>query len=90
MSVEMIAAIKAKRLAKKRSTIKGDDDVQQNYTDIQHILDYDVDVTRDIISRERQWRTRSTILQSTGKVRFKIYINSTMFSFLTSIISNFI
>lgn len=69
MSVEMIAAIKAKRLAKKRSTIKGDDDVQQNYTDIQHILDYDVDVTRDIVSRERQWRTRATILQSTGKVR---------------------
>lgn len=68
MSVEMIAAIKAKRLAKKRSTIKGDDDVQPNYTDIQHILDYDVDVTRDIISRERQWRTRATILQSTGKV----------------------
>lgn len=71
MSVEMIAAIKAKRLAKKRSTIKGDDDVQQNYTDIQHILDYDVDVTRDIISRERQWRTRSTILQSSGKNFFK-------------------
>lgn len=71
MSVEMIAAIKAKRLAKKRSTIKGDDDLQQNYTDIQQILDYDVDVTRDIISRERQWRTRSTILQSTGKVRYK-------------------
>ncbi|GIY28645.1 parafibromin [Caerostris extrusa] len=41
MSVEMIAAIKAKH--------------------------YDVDVTKDIISRERQWRTRTTILQSTGK-----------------------
>ncbi|XP_015921054.1 parafibromin [Parasteatoda tepidariorum] len=67
MSVEMIAAIKAKRLAKKRSTINIDDEVPANYTDIQRILDYDVDVTRDIISRERQWRTRTTILQSTGK-----------------------
>lgn len=81
MSVEMIAAIKAKRLAKKRSTIKGDDDIQQNYTDIQHILDYDVDVTRDIISRERQWRTRSTILQSSGKVRNKKIILSYLFLF---------
>ncbi|XP_054722301.1 parafibromin-like, partial [Uloborus diversus] len=70
MSVEMIAAIKAKRLAKKRSTIKGDDDVPPNYNEIQRILDYDVDVTRDIVSRERQWRTRTTILQSTGKVIF--------------------
>jgi parafibromin len=31
-------------------------------------LDFDVDVTKDIISRERQWRTRTTILQSAGKV----------------------
>lgn len=67
LSEEMIAAIKAKRLAKKRSTIKGDDDVGINCTDIQTIIEYDVDVTRDIISRERQWRTRTTILQSTGK-----------------------
>jgi parafibromin len=32
------------------------------------MLDFDVDVTKDIISRERQWRTRTTILQSAGKV----------------------
>lgn len=66
MSVEKIAAIKAKRLAKKRSTIKGDDELGAA-PDIQGILEYDVDVTRDIVSRERQWRTRATILQSTGK-----------------------
>ncbi|EEC10905.1 parafibromin, putative, partial [Ixodes scapularis] len=65
MSVEKIAAIKAKRLAKKRATIKGDDDL--GLPDIQGILEYDVDVTRDILSRERQWRTRATVLQSTGK-----------------------
>ncbi|XP_064457592.1 parafibromin-like [Ornithodoros turicata] len=65
MSVEKIAAIKAKRLAKKRATIKGDDDL--GLQDMQGILEYDVDVTRDILSRERQWRTRATVLQSTGK-----------------------
>ncbi|CAK1548300.1 unnamed protein product [Leptosia nina] len=70
MSVEKIAAIKAKRLAKKRTTIKSND-----YTDalgvvgsdLRAILDYDVDLTKDIISRERQWRTRTTVLQSNGK-----------------------
>ncbi|CAG9815814.1 unnamed protein product [Phaedon cochleariae] len=67
MSVEKIAAIKAKRLAKKRTTIKGNDDTGQEY-DISAILDLDVDITKDIISRERQWRTRTTILQSTGKI----------------------
>jgi parafibromin len=34
-------------------------------------LDFDVDVTKDIISRERQWRTCTTILQSAGKVTDK-------------------
>lgn len=67
MSVEKIAAIKAKRLAKKRTTIKSQDDKQLG-TDLKVMLDLDVDVTKLIISRERQWRTRTTILQSTGKV----------------------
>ena len=31
-------------------------------------VDAEVDVTRDIVSRERLWRTRTTILQSNGKV----------------------
>lgn len=70
--MEKIAAIKAKRLAKKRTTIKGNDDIGQEY-DIRAILDLDVDITKDIISRERQWRTRTTILQSNGKVRFYKY-----------------
>ncbi|CAH0394551.1 unnamed protein product [Bemisia tabaci] len=67
MSVEKIAAIKAKRLAKKRTTIKGHDDIGLG-PDLKVMLDFDVDVTKDIISRERQWRTRTTILQSTGKM----------------------
>ncbi|XP_077986293.1 parafibromin-like [Glandiceps talaboti] len=68
MSVEKIAAIKAKRMAKKRTTIKTDDDdlgpaalVQRSF------VDAEVDVTRDIVSRERLWRTRTSILQSSGK-----------------------
>lgn len=65
--MEKIAAIKAKRLAKKRTTIKGNDDITQEY-DIRVMLDFDVDFTKDIISRERQWRTRTTILQSSGKM----------------------
>lgn len=69
MSVEKIAAIKAKRLANKRTTIKRNDNDDQMGTDWGAILVFDVDSTKDIIKRERQWRTRTTILQSTGKVR---------------------
>lgn len=68
MSVEKIAAIKAKRLANKRTTIKRTDNEEAMGTDLRAILDFDVDSTKDIISRERQWRTRTTILQSTGKL----------------------
>lgn len=67
MSVEKIAAIKAKRLANKRTTIKRND-TDVDGPDLRAILDFDVDSTKDIISRERQWRTRTTILQSSGKV----------------------
>lgn len=77
MSVEKIAAIKAKIMAKKRSTIKTDldDDITLKQ---RSFVDAEVDVTRDIVSRERVWRTRTTILQSTGKVRviFQLMISS--------------
>jgi len=66
MSVEKIAEIKAKRLSKKRTTIKGHDDIEMG-SEVRAMLDYDLDVTKDIVSRERQWRTRTTILQSNGK-----------------------
>lgn len=66
MSVEKIAAIKAKRLANKRVTIK-QTDKDDNVGDLRVMLDFDVDSTKDIIKRERQWRTRATILQSSGK-----------------------
>ncbi|ODN06259.1 Parafibromin [Orchesella cincta] len=66
MSVEKIAEIKAKRLSKKRTTIKGHDDIEIG-SEVRAMLDYDLDVTKDIVSRERQWRTRTTILQSNGR-----------------------
>ncbi|KAK1340052.1 hypothetical protein QTO34_018616 [Cnephaeus nilssonii] len=67
MSVEKIAAIKAKIMAKKRSTIKTD--LGGPFAALQgsSFVDAEVDVTRDIVSRERGGRTRTTILQSTGK-----------------------
>ncbi|KAG2461254.1 CDC73 protein, partial [Polypterus senegalus] len=67
MSVEKIAAIKAKIMAKKRSTIKTDLDDDFTALKQRSFVDAEVDVTRDIVSRERVWRTRTTILQSSGK-----------------------
>ena len=71
--------MKMKRLAKKRGTIKVDDDMERgggggaggHMSEQRSFIDAEVDVTRDIVSRERQWRTRTTILQSGGKVRGK-------------------
>lgn len=68
MSVEKIAEIKAKMLAKKRNTIKGDDEDGAGVGEQRAFIEADVDFTRDIVSKERQWRTRTTALQSTGKV----------------------
>ncbi|XP_074611235.1 parafibromin-like [Acropora palmata] len=67
MSVEKIAAIKAKRLAKKRTTIKVDDDLEAGVLEQRFFVDAEVDVTRDIVSRERPLRTRTSVLQSSGK-----------------------
>ena len=68
MTVEKIADIKLKRLRKKRETIKGHDDLEPSLLEQRSFVDAEVDVTRVIVSRERQWRTRTTILQSAGKV----------------------
>ncbi|CAN0342553.1 parafibromin [Lethenteron reissneri] len=67
MSVEKIAAIKAKIMAKKRSTIKSDLEEDVAGLEQRSFVDAEVDATRDIVSRERLWRTRTTILQSSGK-----------------------
>uniref|UniRef100_A0ACB8F2H4 Accessory factor associated with RNA polymerase II n=1 Tax=Sphaerodactylus townsendi TaxID=933632 RepID=A0ACB8F2H4_9SAUR len=75
MSVEKIAAIKAKIMAKKRSTIKTDLDDDITALKQRSFVDAEVDVTRDIVSRERVWRTRTTILQSTGKSCMYLWIH---------------
>lgn len=67
MSIEKIAAIKAKRLATKRKTIKGDNEelglAGGQSQDLRGVLDFDLDVTKDILGRERHWRNRTTVLQ---------------------------
>lgn len=76
MPLEKIAAIKAKRLAKKRTMIKVDEnDIQTGALEQRSFVDAEVDVTRDIVSRERLWRTRTTILQSQGKVCDVIFLS---------------
>ncbi|CAI8022875.1 Parafibromin [Geodia barretti] len=62
ISREKIAAFKAKRLAKKRATIKPGDDLAGG-PDRMFIND----ATKEIMSKERVHRTRSSALQSTGK-----------------------
>ncbi|KAL7643864.1 UNVERIFIED_CONTAM: hypothetical protein RMT77_005870 [Armadillidium vulgare] len=64
--IETIAAMRAKRLAVKRQTIKEDDDLGLG-VEMRNIFEFDIDVTKDITTKERQWRTRTTILQSSGK-----------------------
>lgn len=75
MSIETIATIKAKRIANKRKTIKGDTEdmglglgAGSSSSELRGMLEYDFDVTKDILNRERQWRNRTTVLQSSGKV----------------------
>ncbi|KAH3795821.1 hypothetical protein DPMN_149382, partial [Dreissena polymorpha] len=80
MPLEKIAAIKAKRAKIKRTKIKGDDDIQPGALEQRSFVDAEVDVTRDIVSRERLWRTRTTILQSNGK-----QFSKNIFSLLQSI-----
>ena len=45
-----------------------ENDIQSGALEQRSFVDAEVDVTRDIVSRERLWRTRTTILQSQGKV----------------------
>ncbi|XP_057319100.1 parafibromin-like [Microplitis mediator] len=71
---ETIAAIIVKRIANKRKTIKENDDVHMN-SYLQVMVDMDVYNSRDILSRERQWRTRTVILQSNGKIFAKDIFN---------------
>ena len=68
MPIAKIAQIRAKIIARKRTTIKGDDPLEASVAEQRSFVDAEVDLTRDIVSRERQWRTRTTILESSGRV----------------------
>lgn len=76
MSLEKIAALKAKRMAIKRSTIiDAENDIDRDGatgTGLSAVgtgsfFQFDASETKEIQSKERIWRNRSTILQSTGK-----------------------
>lgn len=70
--LDKIANMRAKFRAKMRQTIKGDEmelgggdgGAEMHPTTL---LSGDFDVVRDIVSRERKWKTRITVLQSSGK-----------------------
>lgn len=62
MSIETISAIKAKIIARKRTTIKGDDQLGEGVEGYE-----EGEGIRDVLSKERHWRARSTILQSPFK-----------------------
>jgi len=59
-----ISEIKKKILANRRTRIKGDEEGDRG---LGSLADLESDRTKEILSRERQWRTRTTILQSNGK-----------------------
>ncbi|KAH0550277.1 parafibromin-like [Cotesia glomerata] len=67
LSPETIATIIVKRIAKKRTTIKENDELEIN-SDFQIMVDMDAYNSKDIISHERQYQGRVVILQSKGKI----------------------
>nr|XP_002120818.2 parafibromin isoform X1 [Ciona intestinalis] len=66
ISAEKIAAMKAKFVARKRKTIQ-EVDAEEGNESARFGDESAEDITSDVLSRERNWRTRSTVLQSAGK-----------------------
>lgn len=73
ISVEKIAAIKAKIIARKRKTIRKVDEADDEFgitsQEENSLMDTAIsfDLTSEIVSRERKLRTRATVLQSAAK-----------------------
>jgi len=65
LTTNKLSEIKKKILANKRTRIKGDR--EEGDRGLASFADLESDRTKEILSRERQWRTRTTILQSNGK-----------------------
>jgi len=67
LTTNKIAEIKKKMLTHRRTRIKGDPGEDADRA-MASFADMESDKTKEIRSRERQWRTRVTILQSNGKI----------------------
>lgn len=65
LDINKIAEIKKKILSKRKWRIKMDG--TEGDSGLTSFADLESDRTKEILSRERQWRTRTTILQSNGK-----------------------
>lgn len=64
---EQIAVFKMKRFQKKRNTIVDQDVVKVAEEQPSAFVHADIDVTRDIMSKERVYRSRTSLLCSTGR-----------------------
>jgi len=66
LNIDKIAEIKKKILSNRRTRIKMDGE-EGDRGGVNFDMESDNHRTKEILSRERQWRTRTTILQSSGK-----------------------
>ena len=76
LTTNKIAEIKKKVMSHRRTRIKGETDGDRGLA----FADMESDKTKEIRSRERQWRTRITVLQSNGKM-----FNKNVFAVLNSV-----
>ena len=77
LTTNKIAEIKKKIMSNRRTRIRQGETAEEGD---RGLADMESDKTKEIRSRERQWRTRTTILQSNGKL-----FNKNVFAILTSI-----
>ena len=69
LTTNKIAEIKKKMMTHRRTRIKGETGGEDaDRAALASFADMESDKTKEIRSRERQWRTRVTILQSNGKI----------------------
>jgi len=79
LTTNKIAEIKKKVMSHRRTRIKGETG-EDGDRGLASFADMESDKTKEIRSRERQWRTRITVLQSNGKM-----FNKNVFAILSSV-----
>jgi len=79
LTTNKIAEIKKKVMSHRRTRIKGVTD-EDGDRGLASFAEMESDKTKEIRSRERQWRTRITVLQSNGKM-----FNRNVFAILSSV-----